>query len=102
MPNATCLSLNLLRDGTSIISGWSDECIRFWNPKTGKKINEIANAHIGKITALASNTNSDRLYSGGEDGRIRSWKLEKDRFGIIDNIFSGHKSVVHFLKLYGD
>lgn len=36
---ASCISLNLLRDGTSIVSGWSDDCIRFFNPKTGKKIN---------------------------------------------------------------
>ncbi len=101
LPSALCLSLNLLRDGTSIVSGWSDDTIRFFNPKTGKKINEISNAHNGKVTALTSNTGSDLLFSGGEDGRIRSWKLEKERFGIIDNIFSGHKSMVHYLKLYG-
>lgn len=39
LPNASCLSLNLLRDGSSIVSGWSDDCIRFFNPKTGKKMN---------------------------------------------------------------
>ena len=75
LPKSLCLSLNLLRDGSCIISGWSDDCIRFFNPKTGKKMNEITNAHNGKITALTSNINSDRLFSGGEDGRIRSWKL---------------------------
>jgi WD40 repeat protein len=33
------MSLNLLNDGTSIVSGWSDETIRFFNPKNGKKVN---------------------------------------------------------------
>lgn len=39
IPNASCLSLNLLHDGSSVVSGWSDECIRFFNPKNGKKMN---------------------------------------------------------------
>lgn len=64
-----------MRDGSSIVSGWSDDCIRFFNPKTGKKVNTIQNAHNGKITALTSNKASDRIYSGGDDGRIRSWKI---------------------------
>lgn len=65
-------------------------------------MNQINNAHNGKITALTSNINSDRLFSGGDDGRIRSWKLEKQRFGIIDNIFTVHKSQIHYLKLHDD
>ena len=99
MLEGCCFCLNLLRDGTKVVSGWSDGVIRFLNPKTGKKTQQISEAHFGGVTALASNRSSDRLYSGGHDGRIRSWKLDKERFGIIDNIFTGHKATVHSLKL---
>ena len=36
LPGKICLSLFLTQDGRSIISGWSDDCIRFFNPVNGK------------------------------------------------------------------
>ena len=62
-------------------------------------LGKIENAHSGSVTALISNTSSDRLFSGGDNGSVRIWKLEKERFGLLEMSFSG-KSRIHHFELY--
>lgn len=59
-------------------------------------LEKIENAHAGTVTALISNPPSDRLISGGGNGSVRIWKLEKDRFGLLEMSFSGQSKIHHF------
>ena len=45
---------------------------------------------------MISNPSSDRLASGGDNGSVRVWKLEKDRFGLLEISFSGKSQIHHF------
>lgn len=87
--------MEIPRDGKSIISGWNDDCIRFFNPVTGKEVNKINKANNSEVTALKLTDRLDQLISGGKNGSIRVWSLEKNRFGIIENLFTGHKGKIH-------
>ena len=88
--------MNLTKDGKHIISGWNDDCIRFFSPTTGKQTKKIENSHAGQVTAMISNPGSDRLISGGDNGSIRIWRLEKECLGLLENSFPG-KCYVHHL-----
>ena len=45
---------------------------------------------------MISNPGSDRLISGGDNGSIRIWRLEKECLGLLENSFPG-KCYVHHL-----
>ena len=51
------------------------------------------------MTALVCDLACERLISGGDNGNIRIWRISKEGFGIIDNIFSGHRRQVHYLEI---
>lgn len=72
---AHCVSF--MRDGKSILSGWSDGKIRSFFPQSGKLMYVINDAHAHGVTALASTTDSARLVTGGMEGEIRVWRIGK-------------------------
>ena len=69
--------MELSPDGKSIISGWNDDCIRFFNPVTGKENNKIIKANNSEVTALKITPKLDKIVSGGKNGSIRIWNIEK-------------------------
>ena len=57
-------------DGT-VLTGWSDNFLRCYDPQTGNLMWEIPNAHRGFISSLYMDQNY--ILSGSEDGTVRVW-----------------------------
>lgn len=60
VPNVECHTISFMRDGKSIVSGWSDGQIRAFLPQSGKLLYVINNAHVHGATALATTSDSSR------------------------------------------
>ena len=66
-----------MNDGKSIYSGWHDGKIRAFLPQSGKLLYCINDAHINGVTAISSTSDGEKLISGGMNGEIRIWKINK-------------------------
>jgi WD40 repeat protein len=71
VPNLECQCITFKKDGTSLITGWSDGKIRAFGPQSGRLQYQINDAHKKCVTALAvSDPYNDRgdinIVSGGE------------------------------------
>jgi WD40 repeat protein len=71
VPNIQCKCVTFKKDGSSLISGWSDGKIRAFGPQSGRIQYVIHDAHKGFVTALAVtealNHDGDfRILSGGQ------------------------------------
>ena len=66
-----------MRDGKSLYSGWHDGKIRAFLPQSGKLLYCINDAHTNGVTALTSTSDGEKLVSGGMNGEIRVWKINK-------------------------
>ena len=56
-----CFCLDFMRDGKSIISGWSDGKVRAFLPQSGKLLYAINDAHKNGVTALALSSDCGRI-----------------------------------------
>ncbi|KAH8863594.1 Cilia- and flagella-associated protein [Schistosoma japonicum] len=77
IPNMTCYCIDLLHDGTAIISGWDDGRIRAFYPETGRLMYTIQNAHKKGVTAVCTTSTCDRIISGGGEGQVRVWDIKE-------------------------
>ncbi|VUZ43258.1 unnamed protein product [Hymenolepis diminuta] len=77
IPNRVCFCLDLVKDGTAIISGWDDSCIRAFYPETGRLMYAVNDAHKKGVTAVAAMTNGSRIISGGGEGQVRVWEIRE-------------------------
>jgi WD40 repeat protein len=75
VPNMECYCLEFMRDGRSIVSGWSDGKVRAFLPQSGKLLYVINDAHKNGVTALSTTSDSGRIVTGGMEGEVRVWKL---------------------------
>lgn len=75
VPNMECFCIDFMRDGRSIISGWSDGKIRAFLPQSGKLLFAINDAHKNGVTALASSSDCGQIVSGGMEGEVRVWRI---------------------------
>lgn len=55
----------------SVLTGWSDNFLRCYDPASGNLKWEIPNAHRGFISSLYMDENY--ILSGSEDGTVRIW-----------------------------
>jgi WD40 repeat protein len=82
VPNLECKCITFKKDGTSLITGWSDGKIRAFGPQSGRLQYQINDAHKKCVTALAvSDPYNDRgdinIVSGGEgmsENIINRWR----------------------------
>jgi len=77
VPNLECFGVDFMRDGRSIVSGWSDGKVRAFLPQSGKLLYAINDAHKNGVTALAPVNDCSRIVTGGMEGEVRIWKLGK-------------------------
>jgi WD40 repeat protein len=87
IPNLTCTSVVFKKDGSSIITGWSDGKIRAFGPQSGREQYTITDAHTPSVTALAVmdsyNSQGDfHIVSGGGGMKQSNFQMAKLEFGM--------------------
>ncbi len=102
MPNSECKCIVFKNDGKSIISGWNDK-IRSFGPQTGRQQFEINDAHKSAVTALAvtdifNATGDYRIVSGGADGQVRVWRINRNK-QTLEGAMKEHKGTVTCIKI---
>lgn len=75
VPTVECLCIAFMRDGKSIISGWSDGKLRAFYPQSGKLMFVINDAHVHGVTAIAGTSDCNKIVSGGMEGEVRVWRI---------------------------
>jgi len=100
VPNLECLCVGLTRDGSAIISGWTDGRIRAFLPESGRLMFTINDAH-NSVTAVVASSDGTKLVSGGVDGRVRVWAIKADSQTMIGSL-AEHKGKITSIALNGD
>src|SRR5207244_1944024 len=101
VPNINCNCIAFMPDGKSIVSGWDDGKIRSFRPQSGKLMYVINDAHIGGVTAISCTDNCNRIISGGENGQVRVWSIEKNVQKMIASM-KEHKAKVSCIQISND
>ncbi|XP_014847752.1 PREDICTED: cilia- and flagella-associated protein 52-like isoform X1 [Poecilia mexicana] len=101
VPNVTCNTLCFMSDGHGIISGWSDGKIRMFDPKNGKPLLIMNNAHNMGVTTIANSRDSKKIVSGGREGQVRVWELQPQGHRLL-NTLAEHKEAVTCVKIKSD
>jgi len=73
--NTLLLVGNTLFSGADA-KGATREYLKAWNAETGAVHTRSLDGHGGGVWALAADTDSKLLFSGGDDRTIRVWNLE--------------------------
>jgi len=100
VPNMECYCLDFMRDGRSIVSGWSDGKIRAFLPQSGKLLYVINDAHKNGVTALAVTSDCGRIVSGGMEGEVRVWKIGRQT-QMMDASLKEHRGRVWCIIVNG-
>jgi len=101
VPNMECYCLDFMRDGRSIVSGWSDGKVRAFLPQSGKLLYVINDAHKNGVTALCGTSDSGRLVTGGMEGEVRVWKIG-NQTQTMDASLKEHRSRVWDIIINGE
>jgi len=101
VPNMECYCIDFMRDGRSIVSGWSDGKIRAFLPQSGKLLYVINDAHKNGVTAMATSSDCGHIVSGGMEGEVRVWRIGRQT-QTMDASLKEHRNRVYCIKLRGD
>jgi WD40 repeat protein len=101
VPNMECYCLDFMRDGRSIVSGWSDGKVRAFLPQSGKLLYVINDAHKNGVTALNVTSDSGRIVTGGMEGEVRVWKIGQ-QMQTMDASLKEHRSRVWCIIVNSD
>ncbi|CAJ1009989.1 putative WD domain, G-beta repeat [Leishmania naiffi] len=112
--NRTCNCLQFSRDGSLIISGWSDGRIRAFGPQSGKLVFSVADAHKveqgtrshkvgGKagVTSVCADYTGRRIITGGSDGLVRVWAIHGTNC-TLEASMKEHKTAVNDIVISHD
>jgi len=110
VPNMTCNAVDITKDGETIITGWDDGTIRAYTPESGSLKYQINDAHGGGVASLAVFEDGMGIISGGQEGRIRIWRISKGLDSKCKSVFitnlvanlSEHKARVTSIKIRPD
>mmetsp|Transcript_35350 Transcript_35350/g.76251 ORF Transcript_35350/g.76251 Transcript_35350/m.76251 type:complete len:656 (-) Transcript_35350:164-2131(-) len=105
VPNLECLCSLVTPSGGAILSGWDDGKIRAFYPETGRMKFVIPDAHSEKVTALGIADNDSRspwrIVSGGDEGRVRIWKVTSSHQALLASL-KEHRGAVNCIKVNAD
>merc|ERR1711879_25242 len=101
VPNMECYCVDFMRDGKSIVSGWSDGKVRAFLPQSGKLVYVINDAHKNGVTAMAVTSDCGRIISGGMEGEVRIWKIGRQT-QTMDASLKEHRGRIWCIKLKQD
>merc|ERR1719386_194736 len=88
-------------DGRSIVSGWSDGKVRAFLPQSGKLLYVINDAHQNGVTAMATTADCGRIVSGGMEGEVRVWKIQRQT-QAMEGSMKEHRGRVWCMELRQD
>uniref|UniRef100_A0A8C5R5C0 Cilia- and flagella-associated protein 52 n=1 Tax=Leptobrachium leishanense TaxID=445787 RepID=A0A8C5R5C0_9ANUR len=98
VPNVTCLAIDFMRNGKSIISAWNDGKIRAFTPESGRLMYTIENAHSMGVTAIATTSDCKKIISGGGEGQVRLWEIGIESRRLVESM-KEHKSSVSCINV---
>jgi len=101
VPNMTCYCLAFMRDGKTIVSGWSDGKVRAFLPQSGKLLYAINDAHKNGVTALGLSSDCGRIVTGGMEGEVRVWNIGTQT-QTMDASLKEHRQRVYSIKMTAD
>jgi len=101
VPNMECFCLDFMRDGKSIVSGWSDGKVRAFLPQSGKLLYVINDAHKNGVTAMAVANDCSRIVTGGMEGEVRVWRLSRQT-QTMDASLKEHRGQVWCIRVKQD
>jgi WD40 repeat protein len=101
VPNLECHCVDFMRDGKSIISGWSDGKIRAFLPQSGRLMYVINDAHKNGVTAVVPTSDCQKIISGGMEGEVRVWKVLRQT-QIMEVSLKEHRGRVWCIRLKAD
>jgi WD40 repeat protein len=76
-------------DGDAIVAGNSAGGISVWNTKSRRRVAAVPDAHDEEIGTLAVSPNGRYFVSGGDDGAVKLWRLDKTGIGSPVEIVKG-------------
>jgi len=101
VPNMECYCVCFMRDGKSLVSGWSDGKVRAFTPQSGKLMYVINDAHKNGVTAMAVTRDSGRIVTGGMEGEVRIWKIGRQT-QTMEASLKEHRGRVWCIRLRQD
>merc|ERR1712151_955983 len=101
VPNMECYCIDFMRDGRSIVSGWSDGKVRSFLPQSGKLLYVINDAHKNGVTALAVASDCGRIVTGGMEGEVRVWRIGRQT-QTMDASLKEHRQRVWCIRIRAD
>ncbi|ORX90453.1 WD40 repeat-like protein [Basidiobolus meristosporus CBS 931.73] len=85
-------------EGSSLISGSSDNTLRIWNTET-TKCTSILEGHTSRIWDVSSNKKGSLVASASGDRTVKLWDI-KHGSGSYLSTFSGHEGDVYSVKFH--
>jgi len=101
VPNLECYCMCFMKDGKSIVSGWSDGKVRAFFPQSGKLIYAINDAHRNGVTAMCVTSDSRSIVTGGMEGEVRIWRIGAQT-QTMDASLKEHRSRVWCIQIKKD
>lgn len=101
VPNIECYCMDFMRDGRSIVSGWSDGKVRAFLPQSGKLIYVINDVHKNGVTAMACASDCGRIVTGGMEGDVRVWRIGRQT-QTMDASLKEHRGRVWAIRIRQD
>merc|ERR1712093_937378 len=101
VPNMECHCIDFMKDGKSIVSGWSDGKVRAFLPQSGRLMYVVNDAHKNGVTAMATTNDCSRIVSGGMEGEVRIWKIGS-RTQTMEASLKEHRGRVWCIRLRKD
>ena len=103
VPSVGCTCGAVSPDGGVLATGWTDGAIRAFGPQTGRLLFTIRGAHgaadgLAGVSCLCYAPDPARLFSGGDDGRIREWRIAASHQTLVSTV-SMHTRRVTALRI---
>ena len=91
------ISLALIENESTLISGYCDNSIIIWNLTLHSPI-KILKQHTGCVNALNIYNKNKLLFSGSSDKNILAWEIDND-FKLINQLI-GYEGAITSLKSF--
>lgn len=102
-----CNCIELMSDGKSIVSGWTDGRMRAFLPQSGKLYWIVDGAHSdggrnkGGVMTLCTTKDCENVLSSGTDGELKLWNIGK-QVKTCQSSQKMHQAQITSIKMVND